>query len=239
MTDAAERCGEASRDFCRCCAARSCDYVCIHFRLRGAIHIEEGETLGRTVYWMNVSIDGFIEAAAGEHETEVHPWARIDERLYESFNQQLGDLALLIEGRVVYEMMEAAWPRAADDESLPGYMREFGRIWTTMPKAVVSRTRTSADHNTVVIGGGDAIEQLAAIRADTGGAIGVGGATLATALLRAGLLDELLLYVHPAILGSGRPLFDELAGPLLCDLMESTDFPNGVGLRRYSIRGGR
>ncbi len=159
--------------------------------------------MGRTVYWMNVSIDGFIEAVAGEHVTEVPAWARIDERLYESFNQQLGDLALLVEGRVIYEMMEAAWPQAGDDESLPGYMREFGRIWTTMPKAIVSRTRTSADHNTVVIGGDDVIEQLAAIRADTEGTIGVGGATLATALLRAGLLDELLLYVHPAVLGSG------------------------------------
>jgi dihydrofolate reductase len=195
--------------------------------------------MGRTVYWMGVSIDGFIEAVAGEHDTEVPAWARIDERLYESFNQQLGDLALLVEGRVIYEMMEAAWSQAGDDESLPGYMREFGRIWTTMPKAIVSRTRTSADHNTVVIGGDDVIEQLAAIRADTEGTIGVGGATLATALLRAGLLDELLLYVHPAVLGSGRPLFDDLVDPLLCDLIESTDFPNGVALRRYSVRGAR
>ena len=191
--------------------------------------------MGRTVYWMNVSIDGFIEAAAGEHDNEGPDWVRIDERLYESFNQQLADLALLVEGRVVYEMMEAAWPQAGDDESLPSYRREFGRIWTAMPKALVSRTRTSAEHNTVVIGGDDAIEQLAAIRADTDGAIGVGGATLATALLHAGLLDELLLYVHPAVLGSGRPLFDDLAAPLLCDLIESTDFPTGVALRRYSV----
>jgi len=192
--------------------------------------------MGRTVYWMNVSIDGYIEAGASDHVGDGPAWVRIDEELYASFNQQLRDLALMVEGRVVYEMMEAAWPTAGDDESLPGYRREFGRIWTSMPKALVSRTRTSADHNTVVIGGDDAIEQLAAIRADTEGAIGVGGATLATALLRAGLLDELLLYVHPAVLGSGRPLFDDLAEPLLCDLIESTDFRNGVALRRYAVR---
>src|SRR6202049_469970 len=137
--------------------------------------------MGRTVYWINVSIDGFIEAVAGEHVTEVPAWARIDERLYESFNQQLGDLALLVEGRVIYAMMEGAWPQAGDDESLPGYMREFGRIWTTMPKAIVSRTRTSADHNTVVIGGDDAIEPLSAIRAHTCGTLGVGGGAVATA----------------------------------------------------------
>ena len=46
------------------------------------------------------------------------------------------------------------------------------------------------DHNTRIIGGADAIDQLAALRAETDGTIGVGGATVATQLLRAGLLDE-------------------------------------------------
>ncbi|MCW2925651.1 MAG: bifunctional deaminase-reductase protein [Thermoleophilia bacterium] len=136
--------------------------------------------------------------------------------------------------------MEAAWPGAGDDGSLPGYRREFGRRWTAMPKVLVSRTRASAGHNTTVVGGDDdAIEQLAAIRADTDGAICVGGPTVATALLRAGLLDELLLYVHPAVLGSGRALFDSPHGPVLCDLVESTDFDNGVALRRYAVQGAR
>ncbi len=196
--------------------------------------------MGRTVYWMNVSIDGYIERATGEHGADgvgaAPDWVRIDERLHQHFNQQARGLALMVEGRVVYEMMESAWPAAAGDDSLPGYLREFGRIWTAMPKVLVSRTRTSAGHNTRVVGGDDAIGQLAAIRAATDGTIGVGGATLATALLHAGLLDELLLYVHPAVLGSGRPLFDDLAEPLQCDLVESADFPSGVTMRRYAVR---
>jgi dihydrofolate reductase len=196
--------------------------------------------MGRTVYWMNVSIDGYIEGAAGEHGAdgvEAAPeWTRIDERLHQHFNQQARGLALMVEGRVVYEMMESAWPAAATDNSLPRYLQEFGRTWTAMPKVLVSRTRTSAGHNTRVVGGDDAIDQLAAIRAATDGTIGVGGATLATGLLHAGLLDELLLYVHPALLGSGRPLFDDLAEPLQCDLVESADFPIGVTMRRYAVR---
>ena len=197
--------------------------------------------MGRTVYWMNVSIDGYIERAAGEHGAdgvEAAPgWVRIDEQLHEHFNQQARGLALMVEGRVVYEMMESAWPAAASDDSLPGFLQEFGRIWTAAPKVLVSRTRTSAGHNTRVVGGDDVIEQLAAIRADTDGAIGVGGATLATALLQAGLLDELLLYVHPAVLGAGRPLFDDLSEPLLCDLLDTADFANGVAMRRYAVQG--
>jgi len=194
--------------------------------------------MGRTVYWMNVSIDGYIERAAGEHADEDGPsWVRIDQQLHEHFNEQADGLALLVEGRVVYEMMESYWPTAATDASAPAYLQEFGRIWAGMPKVLVSRTRESAGHNTRVVGGDDAIHQLAELRAATDGAVGVGGATLATALLHAGLLDEWLLYVHPAVLGAGRPLFDDLSQPLQCDLLESSDFPSGVTMRRYAVRG--
>ena len=111
----------------------------------------------------------------------------------------------MVEGRVVYEMMESAWPAAATDDSLPGFLQEFGRIWTAAPQGARLAHENQPGHNTGVVGGDNAIEQLAEIRADLG-AIGVGGATLATALLQAGLLDELLLYVHPAVQGAGRPV---------------------------------
>src|SRR5919197_1522382 len=70
--------------------------------------------------------------------------------------------ALIVRGRVLYETMEEFWPRAREDASLPDYLREYGEIWTAKPKVLVSRTRRSADHNTRIIGGDDAIEQLAA-----------------------------------------------------------------------------
>jgi dihydrofolate reductase len=86
--------------------------------------------------------------------------------------------------------------------------------WTDIPKVLVSRTRTTAEHNTRIIGGeNDAIEQLALLRRETDGDIGIGGATLATQLLRAHLLDELLLFTHPVVLGAGRSLFDALDQP--------------------------
>jgi dihydrofolate reductase len=135
--------------------------------------------------------------------------------------------------------MEAFWPSAAEDESLPGYLREWAEIWTGAPKILVSNSRTTASHNTRIVGGPDALTQLAAVRDETEGTIAVGGATLATQLLQHELLDELLLYTHPAILGSGRPLFDELTEPLECDLLEHAEFDSGVALNRYQIRGRR
>jgi hypothetical protein len=58
-------------------------------------------------------------------------------------------------------------------------------------------------------------------------------------MLHVGLLDELLLFVHPVVLGEGRPLFDELHEPLACDLLEHATFEGGVTMMHYAIRHAR
>jgi dihydrofolate reductase len=182
---------------------------------------------------MNVSLELFIEGTPGEGGNGE--WLRIGEELHREFNRLAGQLTEMVQGRVVYEIMENAWPRIATDEAMPDFMQEYGRIWVDTPKVLVSRTRTEASHNTRVIGGSDAIDQLAALRASTDGDIGVGGATLATQLLAAGLLDELLLFTHPVVLGSGRPLFDHVDQPVELELLERAEFEGGVTMNRYSV----
>ncbi|MPV50639.1 deaminase [Pseudactinotalea sp. HY160] len=188
---------------------------------------------GTFVYWMNVSLDLRIEHAAGE--SGGGDWLRIDESLHRVFNERARELVAMVQGRVVYEIMEGFWPRAADDASAPEYLREYGRIWTSAPKVLVSRTRTEAGHNTRVIGS-DAIERLAELRETSEGPIGIGGATIATQVLEANLLDELVLFTHPAILGAGRPLFDRMPEPLGLDLLEERACSQGVVLHRYAVR---
>jgi dihydrofolate reductase len=192
---------------------------------------------GRFVYWMNVSVDLRIERTPGEEGGGS--WLRIGESLHREFNARAAAQSLGVEGRVIYETMEAFWPAARHDESLPAFMREYGEIWTSTPKLLVSRTRRTAEHNTRIVGGDDAIDQLAEVRAQGEGDIGVGGATLATALLKAHLLDELLLFTHPVILGAGRPLFDEHDEPIELDLLEHATYDEGVTLHRYAVRGAR
>jgi dihydrofolate reductase len=190
--------------------------------------------MGRFVYWMNVSLDLRIEQVPGDNG--AGEWLRIDEELHREFNARARSLAAMVQGRVIYETMEEYWPRARQDASLPDVMREYGTIWTDAPKVLVSRTRHSADHNTRIVGGADAIDQLAALRAETDGTIGVGGATVATQLLRAGLLDELLLFTHPTVLGFGRPLFDDYDLPIDLDLLDQRSFTQGVTMHQYSVR---
>ena len=190
---------------------------------------------GRFVYWMNTSLDLMIDEDPGEQGGG--DWMRITESLHREFNARARALAMMVQGRVVYETMEGYWPAAAGDASQSDVMREYGRIWTDASKVLVSSTRTSAGHNTRVVGGPDAMAELASLRDGTDGDIGVGGATLATALLRAGLLDELMLFIHPVVLGRGRPLFDVPHERVACDLLEQRTYAEGVTLHRYAVRG--
>jgi len=189
--------------------------------------------MGRFVYSMNVSLDLRIEQVPGDNG--AGEWLRIDEEFHREVNARTRGLAAIVHGRVYYELMEEYQPRAREDAFLPDVLREYGQLWTAMPKVLVSRTRRTAEHNTRIFGGDDAIEQLADLRWQTDGTLAVGGATLATQLLRAGLLDELLLFTHPAILGFGRPLFDD-DRPVELDLLEQRSFESGVTMHHYAIR---
>ncbi len=190
--------------------------------------------MGIFVYGMNVSLDLRIEQVPGDNG--AGEWLRIEEELHRAWNDQAREAALMVQGRVLYEIMEEYWPRARDDESLPDYMREYAEIWTAAPKVLVSRTRTSAEYNTRIIGGDDLSDQLARLRDETDGRVDIGGATLATRALRAGLLDELSLATHPSYLGFGRPLFDDYEMPLDLNLLEQRSFASGVTLHRYAIQ---
>lgn len=61
----------------------------------------------------------------------------------------------------------------------------------------------------------------------------VGGAELAATFLGHDLIDEIRLYVHPVVLGRGRPLFRPSAPRLQLELAETRAFGNGVVLLRY------
>ena len=73
--------------------------------------------MGRFVYSMNVSVDLRIEQVPGDDG--AGEWLRIDEELHHEFNAQARALALMVQGRVIYETMEEYWPRAREDSSLP------------------------------------------------------------------------------------------------------------------------
>ena len=179
---------------------------------------------------MSVSVDGFIEGPNRELD-----WHRVDEELHSHFNSELGAASAFLDGRVTWELMASYWPTADQNPGASAPEVEFARIWRDMPKVVYSRTLEQAGWHTSIAREVDA-EEVRALQAQPGGDMFVGGADVAAEFQRLGLVDEYRLYVHPVVIGAGKPLFPP--GPTLdLTLADVRTFGNGVTLLRYSTRG--
>jgi dihydrofolate reductase len=73
-------------------------------------------------------------------------------------------------------------------------------------------------------------------KAEDGGPMDIGGATLAAAAMRAGLIDEYAIVTHPVLVGGGTPFFTALDNWVNLTLVEARTFPDGVLLTRYETR---
>jgi dihydrofolate reductase len=101
-----------------------------------------------------------------------------------------------------------------------------------MPKIVFSRTLQQADWNSTVVRD-VVVEEIMELKAQPGGDMVLGGADLASTFMRHDLIDEYRLYVHPIVIGRGKPLFQPSDTKINLRLAETRTFGNGVVLLRY------
>ena len=141
-------------------------------------------------------------------------------------------MGAFLDGRVTYELMAGFWPTADADPASTGPVAEFARIWREIPKIVYSRTLEAAGWNTTIVR--EVVpDEVMALKALPGGDMVLGGAELAAAFLRHDLIDEHRLYVHPVVLGRGRPLFPQSDARVGLRLAGTRTFGSGVVLLRY------
>jgi dihydrofolate reductase len=152
--------------------------------------------MAKLVFGLNQSLDGYVD-----HQ-EFAPGPA----LFRHFIEQVRGLTGSVYGRRMYEVMRV-W-----DEDHPEWtpeLRDFAMAWRSQPKWVVSRSLKSVGPNATLVA--DDIEALIrGLKARLAGEIEVGGPDLARSLTDLGLVDEYRLYVHPLVLGRGKPFF---AGP--------------------------
>jgi dihydrofolate reductase len=141
-------------------------------------------------------------------------------------------MGAFLSGRVTHELMAAFWPTADADTSSTGPAVEYARIWRDMPKIVFSKTLERADWNTTVVRD-LVVDDILALKAQPGGDLALGGADLAAAFMRHDLVDEYRVYVHPVVIGRGRPMFPPVDDKVQLQLVETRTFGNGVVLLRY------
>jgi dihydrofolate reductase len=152
--------------------------------------------MAKLVFGMNQSLDGYVD------HTAFAPGPT----LFRHFIEQVRGLTGSVYGRRMYEVMRY-W-----DEDLPEWgaeERDFAVAWRSQPKWVVSRSLKSVGPNAVLVED-DVETAIRRLKAQHVGEIDVAGPELARSLTDWGLIDEYRIYLHPVVLGRGKPFF---AGP--------------------------
>src|SRR5690348_17160246 len=150
--------------------------------------------MAKLVYELNQSLDGYVD-----HEAFGPP----DPALFRHFTERVHSLAGMVYGRRMYEVMRY-W-----DEDQPGWdadERDYAAAWRSQPKWVVSRSLESVGPNATLVAEGVEAAMLG-LKAGLTGEIEVAGPDLARSLGDLGLIDEYRLYIHPVVLGHGKPFF--------------------------------
>ncbi len=174
--------------------------------------------MSRITLQTHVTLDGVIESPP----EALHPYMS-DEGRQATLHLALAADALLL-GRATWQQLALAWSEQTG---------EIAERLNSMPKYVVTSTLTSSDEwgYSEIIGYGD----VAALREDLD-LLSYGCGALARDLLRDGLLDELHLNMTPVVAGRGKRLFDEPAGLLAFDLLDSHTYPTGAVRLTLSAR---
>jgi dihydrofolate reductase len=168
-------------------------------------------------FW--ISLDGY-SCDEGTDLSRLMREMPDDEQADEYFVSRLRQAGTHIMGRATYESMAEFWPKS--DFPAAGAMNDI-------PKVVFSKTLRSANWPESRIASGDTAEEIARLKAEPGGEIVAhGGVQFVRSLIRLGLVDEYRLWVLPAVVGQGEPLFTNLDHALSLRLVTCKTFPSGL-----------
>ena len=178
------------------------------------------------IYGSLVSLDGCVADESGKFD-----WAVPDEEVHAFINELERSIGTHLYGRKLYETM-AAWetPEVIPDPT-PA-IQEYAQIWATTDKIVYSSSLAdvSTARTTLVRAFNPA--DVRRLKEQSNRDLSIGGPTLAAHALRAGLVDEVQVYVAPIIVGGGTPFLPD-GIRLSLELQDERRFGNGMVFLRF------
>jgi dihydrofolate reductase len=173
----------------------------------------------------NITLDGRVEMLGDWFD----PTLEAPEMNAEVMRQSEAEEVILL-GRQTFEDFRSFWPQQTDDRT--GITAHLNRVH----KAVVSQTLSDPGWDNSSVLGADWRDRVAAMKQEGGGDIvTTGSVTLCPALLEAGLVDEMRLFVFPVVQGAGRTMFPDGWDARL-ERLDSRPFEHGVVMNTYAVR---
>lgn len=170
------------------------------FKTARMCRVRKWSDMAKLVFGMNQSLDGYVDHMA------FSPSPTLFRHFIEEAQGQAGS----VYGRQIYEIMRY-WDN--DHAEWNAEEHAFAAAWRKQPKWVVSRTLKSVGPNATLVEG-DLADAIRRLKADRDGEIEVAGPGLAHSLTELGLIDEYRIYLHPVVLGHGKPYFAGARPPL-------------------------
>jgi dihydrofolate reductase len=167
---------------------------------------------------MNMTLDGYCDHTAGIADEETH----------QHYAGLVKDAAILIYGRITYQLMESYWPDVVKNPTGVKSTDEFAVAIDKVPKIVYSRTLNSVSWKNTMLKNEIVRDEILALKqSGSEGDILVGSPSLIVAFGKLDLVDEYQINVLPVILGKGLPLFKEINDKIMLRLVKTKTFGCG------------
>jgi len=183
--------------------------------------------MAKLIYSALTSLDGYVADRDGNFD-----WAAPDEEVHTFVNDLERTVGTFLLGRRMYEVLVAWETMETADE--PPVIQDYAEIWRAADKIVFSSTLSTVSSSRTKLERSFDPDAVRRMKAHDERDLSVGGPTLAAEAIRAGLVDEIRLFLTPVLVGGGRAsLPDDVRVPL--ELMDERRFRNGTAYLRYVV----
>lgn len=182
----------------------------------------------KILYVQNVSLDGFIEDSEGKID-----WSVPSEELHRHFNELEKNIDINFYGRRMSQTMDY-WLTANQNPDASDVELDFAKAWLKTERIVFSKTLKKVTGNASIRREVDP-EEIRKLKDQPGNLLAVGGAGLASMFIKHELVDEFHVYIHPVVLGGGKPMF-RVEKELNLKFIEKREFSGGVVMLRYELQ---
>ena len=182
--------------------------------------------MAKLLYVVNASLDGYME---DEHGSLA--WTGPDEDVFVFITDLVRSVGTHVYGRRMYETM-AVWETEPGLAAQSRAMADFADAWQAADKVVFSSTLDAVATAKTRLERSFDPDAIRDLKASVAGDLIIGGANLAAQAFEAGLVDECQLFVHPVVIGGGKPALPP-GMRLALELLDERRFPSGVVYLRY------
>lgn len=188
----------------------------------------------KVIVSMNVTLDGYMAGPECELDWHFKSW---NEEMARATAEQLSRADTILLGGITYRGMASYWTSTPVSLLAPREDLDFADMLNRYPKVVFSKSMSTVNWNNSRLAKKDIAVEVDELKHEPGkDMIIYGSGKIVTILTKLGLVDEFRMWVHPVVIGCGKPLFKDLQKALQLQLFKTETFGSGVVILFYEVK---